>query len=116
LKAHTIRHVFEDDNRRTNTRTISTVIETAQVFIDSISGIVDAWDTFNRTELWIFTTYLPERSIWPTYVKVIVRNVAELDRLRKLLLTKRDRFKFKLESVSSRTPGFSYHAGSCTLA
>ncbi|KAI4945971.1 hypothetical protein J4E91_007412 [Alternaria rosae] len=28
-----------------------------------------------------------------------MRNVAELDRLRKILLTKRDRFKFKLDSL-----------------
>jgi len=30
-----------------------------------------------------------------------MRNIAELDRLRKMLVTKRDRFKFKLDSVSS---------------
>ncbi|CAN9186208.1 unnamed protein product [Alternaria alternata] len=97
--ARTIRRVFEDDNKRTNTRTISDVIETAQLFIDGISGITDAWDTFSRTELVIFTTYLPERSTWPTYINIIIRNVAELDRLRKLLLIRRDHFKFKLDSL-----------------
>ena len=100
-KAQTIRRVFEDDNKRTNTRTISDVIETTQVFIDSLGGIVDAWETFHGTELSLFTSYIPERSIWPTYINSIMRNIAELDRLRKILLTKRDRFKFKLDSVSS---------------
>ncbi|KAF7676901.1 hypothetical protein GT037_005113 [Alternaria burnsii] len=97
--ARTIRRIFEDDNKRTNTRTISDVIETAQLFIDGISGITDAWDTFSRTELEIFTTYLPDRSTWPTYINIIVRNIAELDRLRKLLLIRRDHFKFKLDSL-----------------
>ncbi|KAH6838454.1 hypothetical protein BKA58DRAFT_395667, partial [Alternaria rosae] len=76
--AQTIRRVFEDDNKRTNTRTISDVIET--------------------TQLSLFTSYIPERSLWPNYINSIMRNVAELDRLRKTLLTKRDRFKFKLDS------------------
>lgn len=99
LQARTIRRVFEDDNRRTNTKTLSNVIETVQILVDCISGIVDAWESFNHTEIALFTKHAPEKLVWPDILMRISRNIAELDRLRKLLLTKRDRFKFKLDSV-----------------
>jgi len=88
----------------TNTKTISRVIETIQTFVDCISGIVDAWDTFKYTGLSFFRQHAPEKIEWPPIISTIVGNIAELDRLRKLLLTKRERFKFKLESVSHLRP------------
>lgn len=37
--------------------------------------------------------------MWPVMLTDIDRNIKELERLQKLLLTKRERFKFKLDSV-----------------
>ncbi|PVH98792.1 hypothetical protein DM02DRAFT_681135 [Periconia macrospinosa] len=44
--ARRIRRQFEDDSKRTHTQTLSNVIETIQIFVDCISCITDAWDTF----------------------------------------------------------------------
>jgi hypothetical protein len=100
LQARTIRTVFEDDRERTNTQTLSNVIETIHIFVDCLSGIIDAWETFSRTEMALFTRHAPDKLKWPAILKSITRNMSELDRLRKLLITKRERFRFKLESVS----------------
>jgi hypothetical protein len=78
---------------------ISDIIETIQTFVDYISGIVDAWNTFSRTELALFTTYARDKVTWPNQIININRSIMELDQLQKLLLTKRERFKFKLDSV-----------------
>jgi hypothetical protein len=48
----------------------------------------------------LFTRHAPDKLAWPAILTNITRNMAELERLRKLLITKRERFKFKLESVS----------------
>jgi hypothetical protein len=89
-----------DDPQRTNTETISNVIETIHVFVDCLSGIVDAWEMFSRSEIMLFTRHAPEKLTWPEILARITRNMSEVERLRKLLITKRERFKFKLESVS----------------
>jgi hypothetical protein len=46
----------------------------------------------------------------------ITRNMSELDRLRKLLMTKRDRFKSKLESVSHFSSALVRHIDSLDIA
>jgi hypothetical protein len=68
--------VYVDKEDRTYTKEINYVIETIHVFVDCLS-------------------------MWPTLLIAITRNIAELERMRKLLITKRERFRFKLESVSS---------------
>jgi hypothetical protein len=65
-----------------------------------LSGTVDAWETFSRTEIALFTRHAPDKLAWPVILIRITRNISELDRLRKLLITKRERFVFKLQSVS----------------
>jgi hypothetical protein len=106
-----------DDAQRTNTETLSNVIETIHIFVDCLSGITDAWEAFSRTEIALFTRHAQDKPTWPAILTRINRNMSELDRLRKLLLTKRERFRFKLESVSSfriQTP-FSFSTNSTTL-
>jgi hypothetical protein len=88
----------------TNTRTISNAIETIHVFVDCLGGIIDAWNTFSSTEVILFTNYAPDNLAWHAILIRISRNISSLDRLRRLLITKRERFNFKLQSVSlSRT-------------
>lgn len=94
-----------DDPERTNTETLSNVIETIHVFVDGLSGIIDAWDTFSRTEIALFTTHAPDKLRWPAILTRITRSMSELDRLRRVLMTKKERFKFKLESVSAVSSG-----------
>jgi hypothetical protein len=89
-----------DDAQRTNTETLSNVIETTHIFVDCLSGIIDSWETFSRTDIALFTRHAQDKLKWPEILTKINRNISELDRLRKLLITKRERFKFKLESVS----------------
>ncbi|KAF2869771.1 hypothetical protein BDV95DRAFT_497619 [Massariosphaeria phaeospora] len=96
--ARHIRQVFQDDPSRTHTETLSNVIETVQIFVDCISAIIDAWDTFYRNQISFFTTFARDKPTWPRIIDSIIRSMAELDRLRKLLLTKRDRFRFKFDS------------------
>ncbi|KAH7355640.1 hypothetical protein BKA66DRAFT_430008 [Pyrenochaeta sp. MPI-SDFR-AT-0127] len=93
-----MRHVFEDDNRRSSMKTLSNIIETTQIFIDCISAIVDAWAMFSRNELSLFTKHASDKRIWPELIVNIKRHISELDRLRRLLLTKREHFQFKLDS------------------
>jgi hypothetical protein len=100
LEARKIGNVFEDDRQRTNTQTLSNVIETIHIFVDRLSGIIDAWETFSSTEIMLFTRHAPDKLTWPEMLTSITRSISELERLRKLLITKRERFKFKLESVS----------------
>lgn len=94
-----MRHVFEDDNRRSSMKTLSNIIETTQIFIDCISAIVDAWAMFSRNELSLFTKHASDKRIWPELIVNIKRHISELDRLRRLLLTKREHFQFKLDSL-----------------
>ncbi|KAF2833220.1 hypothetical protein CC86DRAFT_279597 [Ophiobolus disseminans] len=96
--AATIRTVFEDDRQRTHTQTLSNVIETIHIFVDCLSGIVDAWADFSRTEIALFTRHAPDKPKWPGILARIARNISELERLRNLLIAKRERFRFKLES------------------
>lgn len=65
-----------------------------------MSGIVDAWDNFYDTRIFLFTVHARDKPLWPGLIDEILRNIVELRRLRRLLETKRGRFKFKLESVS----------------
>lgn len=85
----------------TNTETLSNVIETIHIFVDCLSGIIDAWNTFSRTEIVLFTTHAPDKLTWPEILTRITRSMSELERLRRVLITKRERFRFKLESVST---------------
>lgn len=101
VQATQIRVIFEDDEQRTNTQTLSNVIETIHVFVDCLSGITDAWETFSRSEIALFTRHAPEKIKWPEILFRINRNMSELNRLRRLLITKRELFRFKLESVSN---------------
>lgn len=91
--------MFRDDPELRHTKTISNVIDTIQIFVDCISSIVDAWDNFYNTQISLFTLHARDKPSWPGLLDKIVRNVVELRRLRRLLETKRERFKFKLESV-----------------
>ncbi|KAJ4367494.1 hypothetical protein N0V83_007077 [Neocucurbitaria cava] len=99
LQARKIRRVFEDDKERTNTKTLSNVIETIHIFVDCMEGIVDSWRTFHRSEMAMFTKHAPEKLTWPGIIARIDRHITELDGMRKLLLNKRDRFKSKLDSL-----------------
>ncbi|KAJ8114938.1 hypothetical protein OPT61_g3298 [Boeremia exigua] len=94
-----IRGVFRDDADLQHTKTISNVIETVQIFVDCIGGTVEFWDNLYKTQISLFTTHARDKPLWPALLDRIVRNVLELRRLRRLLETKRDRFKFKLESL-----------------
>ncbi|EAT85647.2 hypothetical protein SNOG_06996 [Parastagonospora nodorum SN15] len=93
-----VRIVFQDDDQRKHTQTLSNVIETIHTFVDCISGIIDAWESFSRHEIVLFTRHAPEKLKWPDMLTRINRNMTELDRLRKLLITKRELFRSKLES------------------
>ncbi|CAO2650561.1 Nn.00g018530.m01.CDS01 [Neocucurbitaria sp. VM-36] len=97
--ARKTRRVFEDDNKRTNTKTLSNVLETIHIFVDCIEGTVDSWNTFRRSEISLFTKHAPERPTWREIIARIDRHITELDGMRKLLLTQRNRFKSKLESL-----------------
>ncbi|KAH3952389.1 hypothetical protein HBH98_175250 [Parastagonospora nodorum] len=94
-----VRIVFQDDDQRKHTQTLSNVIETIHTFVDCISGIIDAWESFSRHEIVLFTRHAPEKLKWPDMLMQINRNMTELDRLRKLLITKRELFRSKLESL-----------------
>ncbi|KAF2034891.1 hypothetical protein EK21DRAFT_44116, partial [Setomelanomma holmii] len=95
----TIKIKFEDDQDMTHTRTIGHVIETIQVFVDCIGGLVEAWYTFERAGLTLFRQHAPKkRDDWPPIISSIAASFAELDRLRKELVKRREGFKFKLES------------------
>jgi hypothetical protein len=95
-----LRGVFRDDDTLPHTKTISNVIETIHIFVDSIGGTIAAWDNFNSTQILLFTLHARDKPLWPALLDSISRNIDELRRLRRLLDTKRERFKFKLESVS----------------
>jgi hypothetical protein len=95
-----LRGVFRDDHTLSHTKTISNVTETIHIFADCISGIIDAWDNFKNTQILLFTLHARDKPLWPGLLDSIARNIDELRRLRRLLDTKRERFKFKLESVS----------------
>jgi hypothetical protein len=94
-----LRGVFRDDHTLSHTKTISNVTETIHIFADCISGIIDAWDNFKNTQILLFTLHARDKPLWPGLLDSIARNIDELRRLRRLLDTKRERFKFKLESV-----------------
>ncbi|KAH7095359.1 hypothetical protein FB567DRAFT_601211 [Paraphoma chrysanthemicola] len=96
--AESIKDHFEDDKVMTHTRTIGHVIETIQIFVGCISGIVEAWASFRYTGLALFCQHAPEKLSWPPIISNIAGNIAELDRLRKTLTRRRELFKFKLES------------------
>jgi hypothetical protein len=100
LQAETIRDQFKDEKDMTHTRTIGHVIETIQIFVDCISSTVEAWDSFRNTGLALFTQHAPEKLTWPSIISQIVGNIAELDSMRKGMIRKRERFRFKLETVS----------------
>ncbi|KAH8731156.1 hypothetical protein GQ44DRAFT_605115, partial [Phaeosphaeriaceae sp. PMI808] len=102
-----IRYIFEDDGDRTNTQTLSNVIETIHIFVDCLGGIIDSWGMFSRNEILFFTRHAPEKLDWPPILSKITRNMSELDRLRNLLLTKKERLKFKLESYVAFPPLFT---------
>lgn len=97
----------------TTTRTINTVIDTIHTFVDCLSGIIDAWDAFSRTEIAYFTTHAPDKLQYPQLLIAITRNVAELERMRKLLITKRERFIIRVESVSFAF--FRFFANRCAF-
>ncbi|KAF2638066.1 hypothetical protein P280DRAFT_529762 [Massarina eburnea CBS 473.64] len=89
---------FEDDDKRTHTQTLSNVIETIQIFVDCISGIASAWDTFNNYQMSFFTVHARDKIEYPRLIDSIVQNLAELERLKRVPMTKSNRFKFKLNS------------------
>ncbi|KAF1956056.1 hypothetical protein CC80DRAFT_413860 [Byssothecium circinans] len=93
-----IQRKFEDDRKRTHTQTLSNVIETIQIFVDCISGVIIAWETFQKTQISFFTIHAREKLEYPRRIDNIIRHMAELERLKRLLITKRERFKFKLNS------------------
>lgn len=66
-----------------------------------MGGIIDSWEYFCHNGMSLFQVHAPDKLGWPGMISSIVGHIAELDQLRKLLVTKRERFKFKLESVSS---------------
>ena len=68
--------------------------------MDSIGGTLDAWEDFYNSQIALFTVHARDKPTWPALLDRIIRNIVELRRLRRLLETKRNRFKFKLESVS----------------
>lgn len=85
---------------------MSDVINTIQTFADSIGSIIEAWNAFHRTQISLFTIHAPEKLNWPQLLDNIIRQISELARLRRLLLTQRERFKFKLDSVNIFTLNF----------
>ncbi|KNG51349.1 hypothetical protein TW65_01364 [Stemphylium lycopersici] len=80
------------------------------IFIDSISGIVDAWETFKRNDILLFTKCTSSSQTWPRHIDTINRNIKSLDRQCKLLIAKRERFKFKLESFHTISSLSQAHA------
>jgi hypothetical protein len=99
IQARDIRRDFTDNKNQALTRALSNVIETVQIFVDCINGIIDAWNTFYHTQISLFTLHARDKPDWPGILDRIIRSVSELVRLRNLLLTRRERFKFKLDSV-----------------
>jgi hypothetical protein len=83
-------------------RQVPDIMDTTHILVNSLSGIIDAWETFSRDDIELFTTYAPDalRLKWSVRLSCIKRNVSELERLRKLLLTRQEHLSRKLESVS----------------
>ncbi|KAI8936255.1 hypothetical protein NX059_006677 [Plenodomus lindquistii] len=96
--ARTTHGFFHDNERQELIRTLSTIIETIQIFVDAINGTIDAWETFYRTQIALFTVHARDKPTWPDILDSIIRSISELMRLRNLLLRKKQRFRFKLES------------------
>ena len=88
-----------DQERTKHTVIMSDVIAKIQLFSSCIGGTIDAWDSFWRTRHRYFTTF--GKAEWQPQIDSIIENMVELARLRKTLLTKRDRFETKLRNVSS---------------
>ncbi|KAF2189607.1 hypothetical protein K469DRAFT_683025 [Zopfia rhizophila CBS 207.26] len=94
-----ISKLFEDDFKRTHTRTLGEVIEKLQLFADSLSATLDAWGAFYNTRISYFTRFgKPE---WQTHIESIVQHMKDLERLRKILLKRLERFRTKLASFST---------------
>ncbi|KAJ4301838.1 hypothetical protein N0V90_003934 [Kalmusia sp. IMI 367209] len=79
----------------------------AYIFVDSISGILDAWAAFRKDQIAFFTTYAHNKTEYPKHLESIFRSIGELSRLRSLLLTHRGRFKSKLENSQPDRDGNS---------
>ncbi|OAL50526.1 hypothetical protein IQ07DRAFT_679915 [Pyrenochaeta sp. DS3sAY3a] len=93
------RHESAHSSSKLSAKGLSKVIETIQTFSECIYGTVDSWERFCNGEMSLFTTRVPNQSVWPRMIASISRSVGELDRLRKLLLAKRDTFKLELDGI-----------------
>ncbi|KAF2472112.1 uncharacterized protein BDR25DRAFT_221124, partial [Lindgomyces ingoldianus] len=94
-----IAKVFEDDKGKSHTRTLSDVIAKIQLFAGCMKATIDAWDTFYKTQISLFTIFGEQE--WQSRIDNIVQNIVELDRLRGILLTKQHRFESKLASYTA---------------
>ena len=96
VKEKRIADLFQDPHT-THTPILGNVISKIHLFSGSISGIVDAWETFHATQISYFTTFgKPE---WQLRIDKIAQNIAQLERLRKMLLNKQERFECKLRNA-----------------
>ncbi|KAF2120986.1 hypothetical protein BDV96DRAFT_595374 [Lophiotrema nucula] len=92
--------VLSTDTRdKKHTVTLSDVIAKIQLFASCIDSLIDAWESFWATRQRYFTTF--GKAEWQRPIENINETIMELARLRKLLLTKRDRFETKLRNLST---------------
>ncbi|PSN73203.1 hypothetical protein BS50DRAFT_482272 [Corynespora cassiicola Philippines] len=90
---------FVDDAFGSHMQHLSLIIETTEIFINSIGQISDNWMNFRRTDLALFTKYAVGKPMeWSNIIDNISHNVTELERLQKLLVAQQKRFNFKLSS------------------
>lgn len=99
LQLNNTRHESAHSSSRLSAKGLSKVIETILTFSECIYGTVGSWERFCNGEMSLFTTRVPNQSVWPRMIASISRSVGELDRSRKLLLAKRDTFKLELDGI-----------------